>query len=310
MLVEVAVSSINTSRAGSNRPCSRIQRRRARATSARSCSAARRLFFDADFVPLKEAPHRAAAAGDPSLAHRHDNFIECQIRLPSNQHKQKGRVRFQRRDATPARLRSNASRRLPALHPFDCRTRAHVEPPAASRRDAPDQRRPQLARVTPRSMASALMPSRIRINATRIAYPNLPGNPDSTQPKSALSVRNCWPTVCWINSLICVLWLAASKRVSSVIIQSETIGAVSGNASQPAIFPVISAWCIFGRTTSGTRKLRSTKEPSERPILSLLLGKMAVCGSGIPNGWRNRTVIANQSASPPIIPASAPARTR
>jgi hypothetical protein len=36
-------------------------------------------------------------------------------------------------------------------------------------------------------MASALMPSRIRINATTFAYPNLPGNPDSTQPKSALS---------------------------------------------------------------------------------------------------------------------------
>ena len=35
------------------------------------------------------------------------------------------------------------------------------------------------------------MPSRIRINATRFAYPNLPGNPDSTQPKSALvSVRH------------------------------------------------------------------------------------------------------------------------
>jgi hypothetical protein len=31
-----------------------------------------------------------------------------------------------------------------------------------------------------------LMPSRIRINATTFAYPNLPGNPDSTQPKSAL----------------------------------------------------------------------------------------------------------------------------
>ena len=30
------------------------------------------------------------------------------------------------------------------------------------------------------------MPSRIRINATRFAYPNLPGNPNSTQPKSAL----------------------------------------------------------------------------------------------------------------------------
>src|ERR1700726_2721713 len=45
MFVLTAVSSRNTSRAGSSRPCSRIQRRRARATSARCCSAARRLFF-------------------------------------------------------------------------------------------------------------------------------------------------------------------------------------------------------------------------------------------------------------------------
>src|SRR6266436_1808387 len=40
-----AVSSMNTNLAGSRSPCSRIQRRRARATSARCCSAARRLFL-------------------------------------------------------------------------------------------------------------------------------------------------------------------------------------------------------------------------------------------------------------------------
>ncbi len=119
MLVEVAVSSINTSRAVSNMPCSRIQRRRARATSARSCSAARRLFFDADFVPLKEAPHRAAAASDPSLAHRHDNFVQRQIRSSGNQRQQKVSVLFQRRDAAPAWLGGDASGRPPALHPFD-----------------------------------------------------------------------------------------------------------------------------------------------------------------------------------------------
>ncbi len=44
MLVLVAVSSINTNRVGSSIPCSRTQRRRTRATSGRSCSAARRLF--------------------------------------------------------------------------------------------------------------------------------------------------------------------------------------------------------------------------------------------------------------------------
>jgi len=40
----------NTSRAGSNMPCSPIQRRRARATSARSCGAAHRLFFERDLM--------------------------------------------------------------------------------------------------------------------------------------------------------------------------------------------------------------------------------------------------------------------
>src|SRR6266700_2955369 len=45
MLGLTAVSSINTSRQGSSIPCSRIQRRRARTTSARSRSAACRLFL-------------------------------------------------------------------------------------------------------------------------------------------------------------------------------------------------------------------------------------------------------------------------
>src|SRR5262249_49360922 len=46
ILMLVAVSSINTSRVVSRKPCCRIQRRRARATSARCCSAARRLFLN------------------------------------------------------------------------------------------------------------------------------------------------------------------------------------------------------------------------------------------------------------------------
>src|ERR1700683_908992 len=128
MLVEVAVSSRNTSRAGSNMPCSRTQRRRARATSARSCSAARKLFFKADLVPPKEAPYRAATTANSSLVHCRYDFIERQVWLPLNQRKQKGRVRFERREAAPARCGSDASRRLATLHPFDCRTRANVKP--------------------------------------------------------------------------------------------------------------------------------------------------------------------------------------
>ena len=52
MLVVMAFSSMNTRRVVSSQPCSRIQRRRARATLARLRSAARRLF-------LKVMPWRA-----------------------------------------------------------------------------------------------------------------------------------------------------------------------------------------------------------------------------------------------------------
>jgi hypothetical protein len=51
-------------------------------------------------------------------------------------------------------------------------------------------------------------------------------------------------------------------------------------------------------------------EAAERaPMRSLRDGTMAVCGIGMPNGWRNSAVTANQSASPPTIAASAKART-
>ena len=58
-----------------------------------------RRFDEADRVPLEEAPHRAAAAGDPSLAH----CLQRQIRLVGNQHQQKVRVCLQGRDAASAR---------------------------------------------------------------------------------------------------------------------------------------------------------------------------------------------------------------
>ena len=69
--------------------------------------------------------------------HRGDDFIERQIRLPSNQRKQKRRVRFQRRDAAPARLGT--------MLPVACRRCIHLiaelgltsNQSAASRRDAP-----------------------------------------------------------------------------------------------------------------------------------------------------------------------------
>ena len=84
-----AVSSMKTSRAGSTRPRSRIQRRRARATSARSCS----------------------AAENSLLAHRANYLIQRQVRLLLNQRQQKVRVLLQRRRAPASRLGRTASSR-------------------------------------------------------------------------------------------------------------------------------------------------------------------------------------------------------
>src|SRR5436190_2240138 len=100
---------MNTSRAGSNKPCSRFQRARARATSARFRSAAYRVFFEAEVAPIEKPPHRAAAARNFSLAHRRDDLVQRQVRLLPDQTEQTLRMRLQRRGAAAARLCRNAS---------------------------------------------------------------------------------------------------------------------------------------------------------------------------------------------------------
>src|SRR5580692_8677453 len=79
MVVFTEVSSMKTRLDESSRPCSRIQRRRARTTSARSCSAARRLFFEADLVALEEAPDSGATARYPLSAHLGNDLIQRPI---------------------------------------------------------------------------------------------------------------------------------------------------------------------------------------------------------------------------------------
>src|SRR6266852_9936886 len=105
ILVLTAVSSINTSRAGSSMPCSRIQRRRARATSARCRSAACRLFFKGDVVAVEKTPERAAAGFNPPLAQLCNRLYQGQVRLFANQRQDLGRELFQRRNASAARPR-------------------------------------------------------------------------------------------------------------------------------------------------------------------------------------------------------------
>jgi hypothetical protein len=72
---------MKTRQVESSSPCSRIQRRRARATSARSCSDACRTFFERDAVTLQKSKQRRAAAGYLPLVHRSDNLIERAITL-------------------------------------------------------------------------------------------------------------------------------------------------------------------------------------------------------------------------------------
>ena len=127
MFVLVAVSSINTSRAGSSMPCSRIQRRRARATSARFCSAACRLFFKADIVSIKETLESAPTAGNALFSHGGENLLEGQIRLFGNQSQDPVRVLFQWRNTPAAPFRRRASCLTPALAPSNYRANAHLE---------------------------------------------------------------------------------------------------------------------------------------------------------------------------------------
>src|SRR5229473_1388571 len=101
MLVVTAVSSINTRWAGSSKPCSRTQRRRARATSARLRSAARRLFFDSDAVASKEPGERTPASCDSPLVQRQNNLIQRQVRLLTDEGEDPLRVLLQWR-STPS----------------------------------------------------------------------------------------------------------------------------------------------------------------------------------------------------------------
>ena len=99
MLVVTAVSSRNTSLAGSSSPCSRIQRRRARATSARSRSAACRLFFKGDVVPVKKARQRAAAGSNATPSELFSSFFQGQVRLVHNHRHYAFRLVFEWRNA-------------------------------------------------------------------------------------------------------------------------------------------------------------------------------------------------------------------
>src|ERR1700681_3438911 len=127
MLVETAVSSINTRRVESSKPCSRIQRRRARATSARFRSAACRLFFDGDAVPGEKSGKRASACRHSPLSQRQDHLIQREVRLVMNEGEDPLRVLLQWRCTPSTRHWLGSPVIAEALHPSDRGTDADVE---------------------------------------------------------------------------------------------------------------------------------------------------------------------------------------
>src|ERR1700731_3541713 len=188
MFVLTAVSSINTSRAGSSIPCSRIQRRRPRATSARCRSAACSTFFERDVVSVEKTPERAAAGFDPSLAQFCNRFYQGQVRPLGDQIQNLDRELFQRRNAPAARLRGGAPLLIPALQPLYRRRHADLETLCclASRRTglhSGDNALPQVTRIGLRHPS----PHKRRINAQRLPHSEPAGNPtDSNKPGTAL----------------------------------------------------------------------------------------------------------------------------
>src|ERR1700745_1766097 len=175
MVVFTEVSSMKTRLDESSRPCCRIQRRRARATSARSCSAARRLFFEADAVALQKPPKRAAAAAKPSLAQGRDELVERPVRLLGDQSQDLVRVALQRRPAPAARLWRASALLLPRLKPLDRRAGTDIK---------------TFRRLTPRcSLFNCLDHTLPQIRRTSLGH----GPPPKAEsPPKTLPLRDIW----------------------------------------------------------------------------------------------------------------------
>ena len=186
MLVVTAVSSMNTRRAVSSQPCSRIQRRRARATSARLRSAACRLFFEGDVMASKKSRQRAAAPWNAPLVQCRSDLIQREVWMLADQGQDLLRMLLQRRSAPSTRHWFGSPVFVKTLHPADCRTGADLKlfgrfTSRSSCLDEVNYANPQLTRIrSPHWLALR------RINALELAQSALLGNPDSIRPGRAV----------------------------------------------------------------------------------------------------------------------------
>src|SRR5450759_3749476 len=203
-------------------PCSRIQRRRARATSARSCSAARRLFFERDLVSSEKPPERGAAAGDPPLAHRDKHLVERQIRLFRDQGEQPIRPLLQWRIASSLWYGHGASGIAPALKPFDRRTGADLKmfgslAPRSTALNSCDDALSKFHRIRVWHCST----SKSGINANRLAHKQPLGNPSILLGTFRFySAETCSRAAATATSA------GASARASNRPVRARSVGAI------------------------------------------------------------------------------------
>src|ERR1035437_6074966 len=184
--VLVPVSSMKTSLSGSSFACSRFHSSRAAATSGRNCSAARRLFFDADFARVEEPPERRDAGHNATFARVTKYLRERDIRPLGDQPQQPFGMINQRRTAmAPLQACGGRSRISRARDPFDrCRRTYRKHIGRSARRGPPiNLSDNSLTQIVRKGLRHGEPP---RIRRRRLAQLRPFGNPpaeNSIQPK-------------------------------------------------------------------------------------------------------------------------------
>jgi hypothetical protein len=117
--------------AGSTRRWNSNQRARRRATSGRSCSLAKIVFFERLAAAPQEPPQRVAAHRDPALLAQHrQQRVERNLLAALYPRHQPLALAFQQRAQVTTHLaRSNRTRRAPCLRPANPGCRAHLQLP-------------------------------------------------------------------------------------------------------------------------------------------------------------------------------------
>ena len=135
--------------------------------------------------------------------------------------------------------------------------------------------------------------------------------PSSTLPSGGAQIGSASLSTSWVrmNASAPAGSIPCTIRTVNVPASSLTRAAFSGCANHLPTRSGMPAPITLSVMVRALRKFSLTNSLSTPATWSFLFGMMAVCGMGMPMGYRKSAVTANQSASPPTMPASAAART-